>query len=137
MHRNLDRRVETLVSLQGPDQIAHVGEILDKAFDPGTSAWDLEPDGQWIHNKAPDGRLEDFQAYMIRRKHHAEDDSDGRPPGQARRSDTAPTPVWRNCRTTRPMRSPGSGTLSRVSPPVDVVTIDHAEVLEPPQVDRN
>ena len=69
MHRNLDRRVETLVSLQGPDQIAYVGEILDKAFDPGTSAWDLEPDGQWIHNEAPDGRLEDFQAYMIRRKH--------------------------------------------------------------------
>jgi polyphosphate kinase len=69
MHRNLDRRVETLVSLQGPDQIAYVGEILDKAFDPGTSAWDLEPDGEWIHNEAPDGRLEDFQAYMIRRKH--------------------------------------------------------------------
>jgi len=70
MHRNLDRRVETLVSLQAPDQIAYVGEILDKAFDPGTSAWDLGPDGQWLHNKAPDGgSLEDFQAYMIRRKH--------------------------------------------------------------------
>ena len=70
MHRNLDRRVETLVSLQAPDQIAYVGEILDKAFDPGTSAWDLGPDGQWMHNTAPDGgSLEDFQAYMIRRKH--------------------------------------------------------------------
>ncbi|MEI2620543.1 MAG: hypothetical protein V9G09_07350 [Candidatus Nanopelagicales bacterium] len=70
MHRNLDRRVETLVSLQVPDQIAYVGEILDRAFEPGTSAWDLGPDGQWVHNKAPDGgQLEDFQAYMIRRKH--------------------------------------------------------------------
>ncbi|MBK6763388.1 MAG: RNA degradosome polyphosphate kinase [Micrococcales bacterium] len=70
MHRNLDRRVETLVSLQAPDQITYVGEILDKAFDPGTSAWDLGPDGQWMHNTAPDGgSLEDFQAYMIRRKH--------------------------------------------------------------------
>jgi len=70
MHRNLDRRVETLVSLQAPDQIAYVGEILDKAFDPGTSAWDLGPDGQWMHNTAPDGgSLEDFQTYMIRRKH--------------------------------------------------------------------
>jgi polyphosphate kinase len=69
MHRNLDRRVETLVSLQSPDQIAYVGEILDKAFDPGTSAWDLEPEGEWVHNQAEDGRLEDFQAYMIRRKH--------------------------------------------------------------------
>ena len=70
MHRNLDRRVETLVSLQVPDQIAYVGEILDRAFEPGTSAWDLGPDGQWVHNVAPDGgQLEDFQAYMIRRKH--------------------------------------------------------------------
>ncbi len=69
MHRNLDRRVETLVSLQEPEQIAYVGEILDKAFDDGTSAWDLGPDGEWVHNEAVDGRLEDFQAYMIRRKH--------------------------------------------------------------------
>ncbi|HNE89678.1 MAG TPA: RNA degradosome polyphosphate kinase [Actinomycetota bacterium] len=70
MHRNLDRRVETLVSLRSPEQIAYVGEVLDKAFDEGTSAWDLGPDGQWIHNEAPaGGQLEDFQAYMIRRKH--------------------------------------------------------------------
>ncbi len=70
MHRNLDRRVETLVSLRSPEQISYVGEILDKAFDEGTSAWDLGPDGQWIHNEAPaGGHLEDFQAYMIRRKH--------------------------------------------------------------------
>jgi polyphosphate kinase len=69
MHRNLDRRVETLVSLLNEEQVAYVGEILDKAFDPGIAAWDLEPDGEWIHNKAEDGPLEDFQAYMIRRKH--------------------------------------------------------------------
>ena len=65
MHRNLDRRVETLVSLQLPEQVGYIDEILDKAFDDGTSAWDLGPDGQWLHN---DGN-EDFQAYMIRRKH--------------------------------------------------------------------
>src|SRR5690606_8174700 len=60
MHRNLDRRVETLVSLRSPEQIAYVGEVLDKAFDEGTSAWDLGPDGQWIHNEAPaGGQLED------------------------------------------------------------------------------
>ena len=69
MHRNLDRRVETLVSLQSPEEIAYVGEILDKAFDDDTSAWDLEPDGTWVHNKAEEVPLEDFQAYMIRRKH--------------------------------------------------------------------
>jgi polyphosphate kinase len=70
MHRNLDRRVETLVSLQVPEQIEYLGEIIDKALAPTTSAWDLGPDGQWEHNVAPDGgQLEDFQAYLIRRKH--------------------------------------------------------------------
>jgi polyphosphate kinase len=69
MHRNLDRRVETLVSLTAPEQIHYVGEVLDKAFDDKTSAWDLGPEGHWEHNEAVDGQLEDFQAYMIRRKH--------------------------------------------------------------------
>ena len=70
MHRNLDRRVETLVSLQLPEQVGYIDEILDKAFDAGTAAWDLGPDGQWVHNGGADSEpLEDFQAYMIRRKH--------------------------------------------------------------------
>jgi polyphosphate kinase len=69
MHRNLDRRVETLVSLTAPEHISYVGEALDKAFDPKTSAWDLGSDGRWTRNVEADGELEDFQAYMIRRKH--------------------------------------------------------------------
>ena len=70
MHRNLDRRVETLVSLRVPEQIAYLSEIIDKALDPSTSAWDLGPDGQWVHNRATATEpLEDFQAYLIRRKH--------------------------------------------------------------------
>ena len=70
MHRNLDRRVETLVRLRVPEQIAYLNEIMDKAFAPTTAAWDLGPDGQWVRNTSPDGTpQEDFQAYMIRRKH--------------------------------------------------------------------
>ena len=70
MHRNLDRRVETLVSLRVPEQISYLSEIIDKALDPSTSAWDLGPDGQWVHNTATATEpLEDFQAYLIRRKH--------------------------------------------------------------------
>ena len=70
MHRNLDRRVETLVSLRVPEQISYLSEIIDKALDPSTSAWDLGPDGQWVHNRATATEpLEDFQAYLIRRKH--------------------------------------------------------------------
>jgi len=50
MHRNLDRRVEVLVRLPDPDNVAEVGELLDLVFDENTSAWDLRPDGGWRRN---------------------------------------------------------------------------------------
>ena len=45
MHRNLDRRVETLVRLETPEHVSEVANLFDLAFDPGTSGWDLNPDG--------------------------------------------------------------------------------------------
>lgn len=50
MHRNLDRRVEVLVRLPQEDSIAAVGELLDRAFAPDTSAWLLDRDGGWTRN---------------------------------------------------------------------------------------
>ncbi|MBB6628462.1 RNA degradosome polyphosphate kinase [Nocardioides sp. KIGAM211] len=50
MHRNLDRRVEVLVRLPGPDNVEAVGRLLDLAFDPDTNAWLLGPDGEWTRN---------------------------------------------------------------------------------------
>ena len=50
MHRNLDRRVEVLVRLPKGDNVAKIGELLDLAFDPGTSAWELDSDGEWTLN---------------------------------------------------------------------------------------
>ncbi|WP_110181261.1 RNA degradosome polyphosphate kinase [Nocardioides solisilvae] len=47
MHRNLDRRVEVLVRLPDQALVERVGGLLDLAFDPGTSAWELGPDGEW------------------------------------------------------------------------------------------
>ncbi|MEI2715718.1 MAG: RNA degradosome polyphosphate kinase [Candidatus Nanopelagicales bacterium] len=47
MHRNLDRRVETLVRLETPEHITEVARLFDLAFDPGTSGWDLDADGTW------------------------------------------------------------------------------------------
>jgi polyphosphate kinase len=49
MHRNLDRRVEVLVRVPGKGEIDSLGGLLDLAFDDATDAWDLGPDGAWIH----------------------------------------------------------------------------------------
>jgi polyphosphate kinase len=67
MHRNLDRRVETLVSLSDPEQIAEVLELLDFAFDQGTARWELNSDGTWTrHLFDADGRrLVDYQESLI------------------------------------------------------------------------
>ncbi len=67
MHRNLDRRVETLVSLVDPEQIADLDALFDMAFDPETSAWHLQPDGTWVRELYDDqGRhLRDYQETLI------------------------------------------------------------------------
>ncbi len=67
MHRNLDRRVETLVSLVDPEHVADVDALFDFAFDPRTSGWDLRPDGTW-HRRLLDAdgaRLRDYQESLI------------------------------------------------------------------------
>ena len=67
MHRNLDRRVEVLVSITNPAHIAEIGELFDIAFDEGTASWQLQPDGTWIpHTADRDGDpLLDMQDYLI------------------------------------------------------------------------
>jgi polyphosphate kinase len=67
MHRNLDRRVETLVSLVDPEEVDDVERLFDFAFDPETAAWDLEEDGTWVRRLYdPDGtRLRDYQESLI------------------------------------------------------------------------
>jgi len=51
MHRNLDRRVEVLVRLPTEDSVAQLGRLLDFAFAPGTTAWDLDSAGEWHRNE--------------------------------------------------------------------------------------
>nr|WP_310965105.1 RNA degradosome polyphosphate kinase [Nocardioides marmorisolisilvae] len=67
MHRNLDRRVEVLVRLPTEETVAQVGRMLDLAFDPGTAAWQLSADGEWIRSDptAPDEPLRDLQETLI------------------------------------------------------------------------
>jgi polyphosphate kinase len=67
MHRNLERRVETLVSLSDAAQVAEVGGLLDLAFDEGTASWWLDSSGEWVrHHVSADGSpLRDLQETLI------------------------------------------------------------------------
>ena len=69
MHRNLDRRVEALVRLTGAEQLQTIDALFDLAFDPATSAWDLDPDGVWRRRQrgADGAMLRDYQETLIER----------------------------------------------------------------------
>jgi polyphosphate kinase len=69
MHRNLDRRVEALVRLADPDQVAELVNLLAESVDEGTSSWHLGSDGTWTrHHLGPDGPLLDQQTALIQRQ---------------------------------------------------------------------
>lgn len=66
MHRNLDRRVEAIVSINQAAHIDKIGELFDLAFDPGTVSWHLN-DRTWTPRTLdPDGKpLRDLQEFLI------------------------------------------------------------------------
>ena len=66
MHRNLDRRVETLVSLNRPQHVEAISALFEQAFDPSISAWDLDSDGTWHRHDVDDhgNPLDDLQALL-------------------------------------------------------------------------
>ncbi|HMG31658.1 MAG TPA: RNA degradosome polyphosphate kinase [Jiangellaceae bacterium] len=70
MHRNLDRRVETMVRLGRPEHEAELGALFALAFDPGVASWRLGPDGDWsrVHKSADGQPLADLQQILIERK---------------------------------------------------------------------
>jgi polyphosphate kinase len=68
MHRNLDRRVETMVRVCDGPAREHLRDMLDLAFAPDVAAWELRPDGQWQRNPGQPGRpLWDYQEVLMRR----------------------------------------------------------------------
>jgi len=74
MHRNLDRRVETLVKLVQTDQIRDLKDIMDLGMGERVSTWVLGPDGSWLRrsedeegNKLPDMQDELMQ-YTLNKK---------------------------------------------------------------------
>jgi polyphosphate kinase len=68
MHRNLDRRIETMVRVTDPVAREHLHGMLDLAFADDTAAWELQPDGGWQRNAGAPGRpLRDYQEELMRR----------------------------------------------------------------------
>jgi polyphosphate kinase len=68
MHRNLDRRVETLVRVADPAHRAQLRGLIDMAMDDTTASWWLDCDGSWTrHHLDESGKpLSDIQEYLIR-----------------------------------------------------------------------
>jgi polyphosphate kinase len=66
MHRNLDRRVETIVGLANPAHIARIEHLFNMAFDEGTASWWLDPQGWQQRTLDAEGEpLLDMQEHLI------------------------------------------------------------------------
>ncbi len=63
MHRNLDRRVESLVKIIHPEHKRTLNLALDGYLSEQTSSWHMHLDGQWerVTRSQSGERLEDFQ----------------------------------------------------------------------------
>lgn len=59
MHRNLDRRVETLVRLRQEDHLSQIQRLFELAMHPQASSWNLSADGTWLRN-GPVGQDTEF-----------------------------------------------------------------------------
>ncbi|MFY8026561.1 MAG: RNA degradosome polyphosphate kinase [Aquiluna sp.] len=67
MHRNLDRRVETLVKIVQADQIEQLKNILNLGMSDEVASWHLGPAGIWLRKSlSPSGeKLADLQDQMM------------------------------------------------------------------------
>jgi len=63
MHRNLDRRVESLVRVVAPAHLKEMVDLFDLAMSDETSSWWLGPEGEWTrHSVGENGKpLVDMQ----------------------------------------------------------------------------
>jgi polyphosphate kinase len=69
MHRNLDRRIEALISIADPTQRELLVENIDLAMADDVAAWELRADGAWLRSKATgDTPLRDLQQMYIKRQ---------------------------------------------------------------------
>jgi polyphosphate kinase len=65
MHRNLDRRIESLVRVREPLLQDRLSAMLDLAFSPYVAAWELDAEGGWTRTAYKgDRRLLDYQSEL-------------------------------------------------------------------------
>jgi polyphosphate kinase len=77
MSRNINRRVEALVAVEGADLQARLQEILDVVLADDRLAWELRADGTWervVGSSGIDTHLYLQQAALGRARHHELDD---------------------------------------------------------------
>ena len=67
MHRNLDRRVETLVKIVQEDQIEQLKNLINLGMSDEVSSWHLGSDGVWVRKSlsAKGEKLADLQDQMM------------------------------------------------------------------------
>jgi polyphosphate kinase len=68
MHRNLDRRVETLVRVKDPAVQARLTAVFDRAMEPDTRHWELQPDGCWVRRPEAGAPFRDLQLDLMHRQ---------------------------------------------------------------------
>ena len=66
MHRNLDRRVETLVRVKDAAVQAQLLDLLDRSLAPDVRRWELRQDGCWERVPEPGAPSRDLQADLLR-----------------------------------------------------------------------
>ncbi|NDD25580.1 MAG: RNA degradosome polyphosphate kinase, partial [Actinobacteria bacterium] len=72
MHRNLDRRVETLVRLRQQDHLREMEELFKLLVSDSSSAWQLDAEGHWQRNSGKDiEELNDVQEQLMLRTLHS------------------------------------------------------------------
>ena len=73
MHRNLDRRVESLVGIESERHKVRLKEILDDSVSDQYSSWKLDEANNWVRNiKDADGNyLVNFQDHFIEKHNRA------------------------------------------------------------------
>ncbi|MGF1663655.1 MAG: RNA degradosome polyphosphate kinase [Kineosporiaceae bacterium] len=84
MQRNLDRRIEAMLRIPDPRQVAMLERLIDDAMADDVSSWRLGPDGTWVrHAVDSDGSLlRDHQSELIEAAR------------SRARSASPPTPAW-------------------------------------------